>query len=126
MEHADLRIRLTGTTRMEPLESLYSWLKTSAELKAVASLERNVPNPGQMGAVADAIVLSVSAGGAITTLAAALKVWLSQPRRSKVEVSITRLDGEVKEVRVSADRANIDAIGHLLEGLLEHPEGREH
>jgi hypothetical protein len=74
------------------------------------------PRPGQLGAVSETLVVALGSGGAITvlvsTLAGALKTWLSLPRRSDVKIRIRRADGNSVEIdakRVKAGDVDIEA-----------------
>jgi Effector Associated Constant Component 1 len=94
------------------LESLDSWLRGEPELAGRVRIAGAPPRPGQLGALSETLLVAVGSGGAITVvgaaLAAALKAWLSQPRRSDVHIRIHRLDGTT--VEIDAERVGTGAI----------------
>lgn len=95
------------------LESLDDWLRGERELAGRVKLLGGKPRGGELGAVTEALVVAVGSGGAISVLAAALKAWLSLPRRSDVRVRIHRPDGSSVDIdakRVDAGQADIESI----------------
>ncbi|WP_086825751.1 hypothetical protein [Allokutzneria sp. NRRL B-24872] len=73
------------------LRSLLGWLLREDDLET-PRLAPAVPAEGEMGALADTILLLVSANG-MAVLRSAVKTWLRQ-RRANVEVTIRTPDGE--------------------------------
>jgi hypothetical protein len=85
----------------DELRSLHQWLQQEDELRGQVALENAPPAPGEMGTLADAIVVAVGSGGAITVLANSITVWLRQ-RKSAVTVKLTE---NGRTVEVTVDRA---------------------
>jgi hypothetical protein len=46
-----------------------------------------------MGAAAEALVVAVGSGGALSVLLSSLKAWLAQPKRSDIRIEIRTPDG---------------------------------
>ncbi|MGW1677484.1 effector-associated constant component EACC1 [Saccharopolyspora sp. NPDC002376] len=102
------------------LLSLYQWLILENELRGQVSLDQPAPEPGQMGALADALVVSLGAGGAVTVLARSLWVWLQQ-RHSDLTVEIED-DGSKRRVKFDAKRVpNPEEVVRVLRQLEAHP-----
>ncbi|KAA5831186.1 hypothetical protein ABT337_00295 [Saccharopolyspora hirsuta] len=98
-----VRIRvLEARDQHEELRSLHQWLSLEDELRGQVSLDQPAPRPGEMGTLADALVVALSAGGAVTVLARSLSVWLQQ-RHSDITVEIED-DGSQRRVTVDAKR----------------------
>ena len=65
------------------LESLDAWLQQEPGLGGRVRLIRSAPRPGELGSLAEALVVAVGSGGTVSVLAASLSGWLSQSRRSR-------------------------------------------
>ncbi len=83
------------------LLSLRSWLSQDEELRGRVEVSEPELAPGQMGGLADALVVAVGSGGVLTVLAQQVQVWLKQ-HRSSVEVRISE-DADSRTVTISAD-----------------------
>jgi hypothetical protein len=95
------------------LESLQDWLRGEPELAGQVKTAARPPTRGQLGGLAEALTVALGSGGAITVLAAALKSWLSLPRRSDVTITIDNVDGSsvtIAAKRVAAGQADVDSI----------------
>lgn len=118
----DIRISVADG-ELADLESLDNWLRGEPELAGRVRLAGPAPRPGQLGALSETLLVAVGSDGAITVvgaaLAAALKAWLSQPRRSDVHIKVHRLDGTTVEIdarRVQAGAIDVAAtVGQLLD-----------
>ncbi|MEV6768907.1 hypothetical protein AB0N05_09815 [Nocardia sp. NPDC051030] len=97
----DLRMRLEHEDA-EAFRALDLWLRREPDLRGRTSLVRTVPGPGEMGGVADVLMMAVGGGGAFTTLAASLRVFFAQPRRSDLTVRVETPDG--RTIAVDAKR----------------------
>ena len=97
------------------LESLDDWLRGEGELAGRVTVAGPGPRAGELGAVSETLVVALGSGGAITvlvsSLAGALKAWLTLPRRSDVKIKIHRADGNSVEIdakRVKAGDVDIE------------------
>lgn len=100
-----VRIRVAeALDQHEELRSLYQWLSLEDELRGRVSLDQPAPKPGEMGALTDALVVALSAGGAVTVLARSLAVWLQQ-RHSDLTIELED-DGATRRVKVDAKRVS--------------------
>lgn len=107
-------ISVAGQADLEPL---YDWLLDDPEI----TVRRRVaaPREGELGALADALVISVGSGGLLTVLAASLRGFLQQPRRSKVKVSVRRdADGAIT-AEIDADRVRTADVEAMLSRILD-------
>lgn len=68
-----------------------------------------VPVAGELGAAVEVLVAAVGSGGAVSVLAASLKAFLAQPRRSDVTIVLTAADG--RRVEIDAKRVrDVEAL----------------
>lgn len=100
------RISIVGGDQAE-LESLSDWLRSERELAGRVTLASSGPREGELGALGEALIVAVGAGGTMSVLAASLKAWISLPRRSDIRIRIQDPDGRVVEIdghHISGDR----------------------
>jgi hypothetical protein len=100
-------------------ESLLDWLRGDPELRPAVKKRYAAPEPGELGTIADAIMISVGSGGALTVLASALKAWVHRPRGKHVALRISR--GE-ETMEIDADRVGSDDIEAILDRLFREGE----
>lgn len=113
----ETRLVVEGTDSSSALASLNEWLRRTDELRGRIRLRPKAPAPGEMGGITDVLVVAAGAGGALTVLANSLSVWLRQPRRASVTVSVERPDGT--RVEISGEHLkSVDDITGLLETSL--------
>lgn len=98
----DLRLSL-GEGDPEVLHALHQWLRNEPELRGRVRQVDRQPAPGEMGALADVLMVALGSGGAVGVVASSLKVFFAQPRRSDVQITIETSDG--RKVSVNAQRA---------------------
>lgn len=104
-----LDIRVEAQRADEELRSLYAWLRAEDDLRGMVSLVGGKPSPGQMGALAEVLAVTLGSGGAAAVLVRSVTVWLQQ-RRSDTSVEITTSETE-RTVKVTAQRvADAEAI----------------
>jgi Effector Associated Constant Component 1 len=101
----DVRIRLSGAAAQALLTDLSAWLSREDDLRGRVSAEQPAILHGQMGALAEVLVVSLGAQGAGTALATSLAVWVRH-RRPSVDIEVTGADG--RHVKVAARDADID------------------
>ncbi|MER7707766.1 hypothetical protein ABTX81_33340 [Kitasatospora sp. NPDC097605] len=100
-------------------ESLTDWLRGEPGLRGVALTGRR-PGPGEMGAVLDTVSVAVGAGGGLSVLAASLRTWFAQPRRSDVRLKIRRPGGVT--VELDARRVRAGDLETILRAALADPD----
>ena len=103
------------------LESLDTWLRQEPRLSGRVRFARPRPAGGQLGALAEALIVSVSAGGTVSVLAAALGGWLSRPRQDKGQVRIKVRGGGGTTVEITAP-VTADQAESLLRQVLDAAE----
>lgn len=118
-DRVEIRISVVNGN-LADLESLDFWLQSEPELVGRVKLAGPPPRQGELGALAETIIVAVGAGGAVTTvgpaLAGALKAWLSH-RNSDVTLEITQPDGtKVKIVAERVRAADMRAMIRLVFG----------
>jgi hypothetical protein len=107
----EVRISCVGRDRAAGVESLSDWFRGEPELAGRLQLAGPLPGEGELGALADVLVVAVGSGGALTVLATSLKAWLAQPRRSDVRIRVQRDDGQTVEIDASrVDGERVDAL----------------
>ena len=114
----EVRISIVGGDDAE-LESLDDWLRREHDLAGRVTLVAARPREGELGALAEALVVAVSSGGTVSVLAASLKAWISLPRRSDVWIRVQGADGRL--VEIDADRVS----GERLDDLVRQALGSE-
>ena len=100
----------------DALIDLRSWLSHEEELRGRVQLVVPEAGPGQLGSLADTLVVAVGAGGALTTLARSLTVYLSRPRATVVKVTTVAPDGTRTEV--SAEHIRKADVQSVLQSAL--------
>jgi hypothetical protein len=109
-----VRLSVEGDEPVEELAELAGWLHQEAELRGLVSAGDAVPRPGELGALSDLLMVAVGSGGTLSVLAASLKVFLAQPRRSDVRIIVTAPDGR----RVELDAKRVGDVEQLLRQTL--------
>ncbi|MFD0274401.1 hypothetical protein ACFVHB_10905 [Kitasatospora sp. NPDC127111] len=119
----DVHIAVTGERTAAEAESLADWLRGEPGLAGV-TLTGAKPAPGELGSVADLVTVAAGAGGALTVLAASLRTWFAQPRRSDVRLKIRRPGGETVELDAKRVRGEDVAaiLRHVLDGSASEQE----
>jgi hypothetical protein len=111
-----VHISITGGDQAE-LESLDDWLRRERELAGHVAFAAAPPREGELGVLGEALIVAVGSGGAISVLAAALKSWLSLPRRSDVRIKVEeRADRRI--VEIEADRVSAERIDDWVRQVL--------
>ena len=118
----DARISIAGGDLTE-LESLQDWLGRERALAGRVKFTGSTPRGDELGAWAEALVVTVGSGGVLSVLAGSLKAWVSLPRRSDVRIRIQGVDGRVAEI--TADRVSEERVDALVREALGFgtPEG---
>lgn len=91
------------------ITSIQDWLRLEDDLRGKVVAQRAPIARHEMGAAVDALGIALGGGGALSVLAASLRVWFAQPRRSDVIVRIKTASGAT--VEIDAKRvANAEAL----------------
>lgn len=98
----DVWLSVEGDDPVKDLEELSSWLRRERELHGRVHFAEHPPAPGELGSVATVLSVALGAGGALSVLAASLRVWFAQPRGSDVRVEVRGADG--RSVKIDAKR----------------------
>jgi hypothetical protein len=101
------------------LEDLQGWLSLESELRGAVAAVQTAPRPGELGTVTDALAVALGGGGTLTVLAASLRAWFAQPRRSDVRIVIRDADGRSVEV----DAKRVTDVQALLIAVLPQARG---
>lgn len=97
------RLRLV-TGDHDDLLSLRAWLTDEDSLRGRVFLDLAPARPGEMGGVAEVLVVALGAGGAVTALARSLPAWL----RGHADVTVELTDQTGRTVKITA-RGAVDA-----------------
>jgi Effector Associated Constant Component 1 len=118
----EVRISCVGGDRAADVESLSDWLRGEPELAGRLRVAGPMPGEGELGALADVLVVAVGSGGALSVLATSLKAWLAQPRRSDVRIRVQHDGGETVEIDANRiDDERVDAL--IRQALGGRPSG---
>lgn len=96
----DVTVRASEADEKD-LRSLRDSLAREPELRGQSRLLGGTPQPGTMGAVAEALTVALEPGGAVAAFAAVVITWL-RLRTSSARLRITRADGS--SIELLADR----------------------
>ena len=119
----EILISLAGEDQVAGLESLGDWLRGEPELAGRVRVNGSAPREGELGALAEVLVVAVGSGGTLSVLAASLKSWISQPRRSDFQIRVKRPDGH--SIEITANRANSEQVDTLLRQALSDQVPKE-
>jgi Effector Associated Constant Component 1 len=100
----DIAVTVLGGSDRDQARGLRRWLGEEEELRGRIQLLEPEPEPGQLGTLADTLIVSLGSGGAATVLASALVSWirhrtgdtqavLRKPDGSKIELAAQRIRG---------------------------------
>ncbi len=113
----EVRISCADGDRVVGIESLSDWLRGAPELAgAQLRVAGPMPGEGELGALADVLVVAVGSGGTLSVLATSLKAWLAQPHGQHVRIRVRREGGET--VEIDADRIDAEQADALLRQAL--------
>jgi hypothetical protein len=115
----EIRISCVGDDRAVGVESLSDWFRGEPELAGRLNVAGPMPREGELGSLADVLVVAVGAGGVLPVLAASLKAWLAQPRKSDVRIRIQRDGGQI--VEIDANRVDDERVDALVRQALGGP-----
>ena len=117
MPGGDVQVRISLISGDDAdLESLDDWLRGERELTGRVAHATAPPQQGEMGVPPEALIVAVGSGGTLSVLAAALKAWVSLPRRSDVRIKIQGVDGHV--VEIAADCVSDSRVDDLVRQAL--------
>lgn len=108
-----LTIRTDGGT--DELFGLLEWFNDDDELRGRVSMPTPAMRPGQMGGLAEVLVVALGARGIVSALIQSLTAWFTH-RRSDIAVTLT-FDGT--ELTVDAKRVKTPEITQALQALLD-------
>jgi hypothetical protein len=111
-------LSVEGEEPVDGLADLSDWLRHEPELRGTVTPSTTVPGPGELGATADALVIALGSGGALTALATSLRAFLAQPRRSDIRIVVRTPNG--RSVQVDAKR--VRDVEVLLRETLRNSE----
>jgi Effector Associated Constant Component 1 len=99
------------------LAELEDWLRHEPELRGRVAAVRRPPRPGELGAPMDLLSVALGGGGALTALAASLRGFFAQTRRSDLRIVVKAADGSSVEIdakRVKNAEASIaEVLGRI-------------
>lgn len=103
-----VQVRLVGEpSALSELFSLRDWLVREREFRGRVDIVGPEPKPGDMGQLADVLMVTLASGGAVSVLARSVSVWLEQ-RRSTLTVEI--IDGDGGSMKVTAGGPAADIV----------------
>lgn len=111
-------LSVQGGEPTEDLAELADWLAQDDELRGLVEPAPPIPAEGELGASTDVLVAAVGGGGAVSVLAASLKAFLAQPRRSDVTIILTSPDGRRVEIDAKQVR-DVEALVRQVCGDVE-------
>ncbi|WP_412543932.1 hypothetical protein R8Z50_15980 [Longispora sp. K20-0274] len=100
------------------LADLQDWLRHEPELRGRVTPVTRAPGPDELGAVTDVLSVAVGGGGVLAVLAASLRSFFAQPRRSDIRITVHAADGSTVEV----DAHRVTDVETLLRATLGRAE----
>lgn len=94
----ELKIKIVADDAVTTAGDLRRWLADEAELRGRVRTASGVGEAGDLGLPAEVLTVALGAGGAVTVLAASLRVWFAQPKRADVRLKLKALDGSTLEI----------------------------
>jgi len=119
----DVEVSIGGPDQLDVLASLEDWLLNEPDLKGCpVTRPPATPQPGQMGALSEVLVVALGSGGMGVALARSLSVWLST-RFSELPIRIRTSKGEVEfKARNTEDaKALLELLTPLVSGSDSDP-----
>jgi hypothetical protein len=114
----EVRLSIEGEDPVRGLEELSDWLRQESDLRGLIRSADTRLRPGELGALPDALIAAVGSGGVLSVLAASLKVYLAQPRRSDIRIKVATPDG----LTVELEAQRVDDVEPLLRRMIEASE----
>jgi hypothetical protein len=99
------------------LENLRDWLAGERELQGRVRQAAPEPAPGELGDLANVLLVTLGSGGAVSVLAASLRAWLAQPRRASVKIQIRTEKGET--LTIDAKNVKDGSVETILNRALD-------
>jgi hypothetical protein len=109
----DLRLSVQSDDGTKDWADLLDWLRREPALRGHVHAQGR-PQPGDLGATVDTLLVAASSGGLASVLATSLGAWLGQPRKSDVRITI-----ETNGRRVEVDAKRVDDIAPLITSLTQ-------
>jgi hypothetical protein len=115
----NVELAVSGASDVRNVGELHEWLRRE---RALAGLVRRVPQPiedGQLGGVADVLIVALGSGGVGAVLAQSLLTWI-RSRRTDVSVTVSTEAGVVKIDATNLAPADVLPV---LERVLQERDG---
>ncbi|UGT44537.1 hypothetical protein LTV02_14585 [Nocardia yamanashiensis] len=103
----------SGHDQEQKLISLRHWLAAEDEFRGHVEFEETDIDVGEMGSFAEALIVAVGSGGALTVLSNSIQTWLQQ-QRSAVAIKMSNSNGDCVEITAEGPAADV-VIAHLEE-----------
>ncbi|MGN2638615.1 effector-associated constant component EACC1 [Nocardia takedensis] len=119
MSNSEGQLLIHGDADADALSGLLDVLRYEDALRGRVRPRAAPVRPGEMGAISDALVLTVGGGGAVgiaTAITRSLSVWFTQ-RRSEVKLNLTSTDGTT--ITIAANRVNTPEVLREVQSLLD-------
>ena len=126
-----MQVWVEGTGGDE-IRSLRDWLLREEELRGRVRLIETPPRSGELGPVADGLVVALVPGGAASVLAADAIAWI-RAQRADVTVTVQQSDGSsvrlegrrVRGLDADAARELVERASRMLAGSVPGPEAQD-
>jgi hypothetical protein len=114
----DLMLCVEGAGAEDGLEELQDWLRHEPEFRGRVTPVDRPPDPGELGTTIDLLSVALGSGGALSVLAASLKGFFAQMRRSDLRIIVKAPDGGSVEI----DAKRVKDAEVLIAGILGRVE----
>ncbi|MGN2638628.1 effector-associated constant component EACC1 [Nocardia takedensis] len=119
MSNSQVQLLIRGVGGVDGVVELLETMRFEDALRGHVRQRPTMVRPDEMGAVSDALVLTVGSGGAVGIAAAlvrSLNVWFTH-RRSAMKLTLTAADGT--SITIEAGRVDTPEVLQEIQKLLE-------
>ncbi|GAB3497087.1 hypothetical protein GCM10027521_47370 [Amycolatopsis cihanbeyliensis] len=99
-----MTVRLAGSA--EELRRLAAWLRDEDDLRGRVRLQQRPTEPGEMGSLADVLVVVLASGGVVNTTVKSVFAWLRHRRDAQQVSLIVRCGDTGEELDLQCGSAN--------------------
>ncbi len=116
-----LRLSVDSADPAEGLRELSEWLGRESDLRGLITPVSAGPGPGELGVLADALVVAVGSGGLLSVLASSLKTFLALPRRGDLRIVVSAPGERIVEI----DAKHVRDVESLIRDALGDTDERD-
>lgn len=121
MQKSENQLMISANGSSDDLFQLLEWFNDNDTLRGRVNLPTSRINPGQMGDLANVLVVALGAGGIATALTQSLTTWFTV-RRSNIAITLKSDSGT--EITLDAQRVKMPEFTQALQSMVEQLNNR--